>query len=1271
MSDAVAFNTGLPLAADLRTHLLSQLGAEEEWIGPGPDGTGLLWRHSELGTLLELLPVPDGASAVAVLRVTTPVSTIGDPARARALCQRLNAEITLNRWIAGPWPAIPDRPDPDADEDDEDDEPGDRSSLVDDPTEPTARIEPADSEPPATKARTSPVAEASPEAEPSPEAGTGTEAEASPVAEANPEAGTEAVAETGTSAEAGREPVAPAQPDGLDLSDRLALEAFLDEAADLAPDALYLSCSFVVGRLEQDDDDEDEDDDPDEDSDDEADDTAPGGAALARLAVAAVGDQIATAVAALGDGLHDEVAGVPFVARDSDGEARPGRHRVTRYHDLLHAGAEADNTPLWRGLLAAFDGLRYDQESDGGPVWGAGDGRGFRCEVPFSWGPFFTPEDRPVEVVTAPESAPAGLLTSVVLASRQDPRPEAGEGLLITMRTPVTVRPSDDIAGVLTALNIQDARDPGAAHGVGAWVLRGGAPTWTVFLPNAVMAAGTRTTVTLLREVLLAAAGASMLARRVLLTGEDLTPADRYPIGPASRRPAGLAFAASSTACDEPALALDALYASLVGPDVEWSVLGSAGFDWWPYQGRQRLRVTPRPAPDDRRAGSLRISTEVASKVPASPDVLRLLARRNADDGRSALVLDPVAGTVEAVARVHLGPSLWSPDRSWARLVAVDQLIRADEAATALVGLGGPARGAVPAGSAHPANGPRPSRDILFDALPDIRLGAQEAMNGDDVVRPLVLPITLTSLMAPPHRVTGHEPGRTLTAEWWTRTYDPSGPAARCRSELTVTDHQDLGLGIRVRTVLDYLPGDVDERAAWCNDRNRALLADTAADDLTVVGGWGLDATDAPCLTTWFFPETMLGDHPDEIAGALGRLVRYQQWIVFVSLADSPVAPLADARTVAELAAGLPSLFGAFRAVLDYPAGLSLTAATPLGDDARSETVVVEWTRPVTPPVHEELMSWPRLAEPISEPSRPRLVTRLDAPLDGLRGPLALLLTALAAGSRTWLPDLSVPPDPGRPGAKPLTVPGHLGNAFRDAHVRDALGRLLFDGQIADDGHGTGFLVLAEPLVPGEQGDTQPAGRSEASVTGSLDPADGEASGFGRGADPEFSFTADDEVGLGRRAPATIARLAPPTPGDHPFYGAGTMILDTHLDPGLLRPGDLERLGELSRMGQLDRLGTFDDAGVPSGAGRPADDAELTAALIAISTLAPAQTCGAWIAHEKSGTLAYRICLPPSCLLWPAPEAVGSIVDAAWRVAIAQVRAAAHLLSAQAMSPGA
>ena len=46
--------------------------------------------------------------------------------------------------------------------------------------------------------------------------------------------------------------------------------------------------------------------------------------------------------------------------------------------------------------------------------------------------------------------------------------------------------------GALTALNIKDARDPGAAHGIGAWVLRGGAPTWTVFLPNAVMAAGTR-----------------------------------------------------------------------------------------------------------------------------------------------------------------------------------------------------------------------------------------------------------------------------------------------------------------------------------------------------------------------------------------------------------------------------------------------------------------------------------------------------------------------------------------------------------------------------------------------------------------------------------------------------------------------------------------------------------------------------------------------------------------------------------------------------------
>ena len=983
-----------------------------------------------------------------------------------------------------------------------------------------------------------------------------------------------------------------------------------------------------------------------------------------------MGDQIATAAAALGAGLHDEVAGVPFLARGADGQARPGRHRVTRYHDVLFAGAEADNTPLWRGLLAAFDELRYDQESDGGPVWGAGDGRGFRCEVPFSWGPFFTPDDRPVEVVTAREPAPPGLRTSVVLASRQDPRPEAGEGLLITMRTPVTIQPGDDAAGLLTMLNTQDARDPGAGHGVGAWLLRGGAPTWTVFLPNAVTAASARTTVALLREVLLAAAGASMLARRVLLSGEDLAQADRYPIGPASRRPAGLAFAASSTACDEPALTLDALYASLVGPDVDWSVLTEAGFDWWPHRGLQRLRVTPRPVPDGRRAGSLRISTEVASQVPASADVLRLLARRNADDGRSALVLDPAAGTVEAVARIHLGPSLWSPDRSWARLVAVDQLIRAEEAVGALVGLGGPARGAVAADSAHPANGPRPGRDILFDARTDIRLGAREATNGDPAVRPLVLPVALTALMAPPHRVSSHEPGRVLMAEWWTRTYDPTGPAARCRCELAAMDHPDVGQGIRVRTYLDYLPGDADERAVWCNDRNRTLLVETAVDDLTVVGGWGLDATDTPCLTTWFFPETTLGDHPDEIAGALGRLVRYQQWIVFVSLADSPVAPLTDARTATELAAGLPSLFGAFRAVLDYAAGLTLTAtvAAP-GEAGQPETVVVELARPVTPPVHEELMSWPRLAEPLGEPGGPRLVTRLDAPLDGLRGPLALLLTAITAGSRTWLPDLSVPPDPGQLGSKPLTVPGHLGNAFRDAHVRDALGRLLFDGEIADDGHGTGFLVLAEPSVQGDNG------REASTATGSpLDMADGSAPGFGLGggleADPEFAFTFDDEVGLGRRAPGTIARLAPPCPGEHPFYGTGTMVLDTHLDPGLLRPGDLERLGELSRMGQLDRLGTFDGVSGPDGLARPADDEEMTAALLALAARAPAQTCGAWIAHEKTGTLTYRICLPPSCLLWPAPEAVGSIIDAAWRVAVTQARAAARLLAAQAMSPG-
>src|SRR5262245_60837260 len=95
VSESVAFNTGLPLAARLREHVLRHLGAEDEWIGQGQDGTGMVWRHSELGTLLELLGVPGGASSVAVLRVTTPVTTVGDAPRAAALCRRHNGAGTL------------------------------------------------------------------------------------------------------------------------------------------------------------------------------------------------------------------------------------------------------------------------------------------------------------------------------------------------------------------------------------------------------------------------------------------------------------------------------------------------------------------------------------------------------------------------------------------------------------------------------------------------------------------------------------------------------------------------------------------------------------------------------------------------------------------------------------------------------------------------------------------------------------------------------------------------------------------------------------------------------------------------------------------------------------------------------------------------------------------------------------------------------------------------------------------------------------------------
>jgi hypothetical protein len=1384
VTDPVAFNTGLPLAARLREHVLRELGAEDEWIAGGPGGTGLVWRHSELGTLLELLPVPGGASSVAVLRVTTPIATVTDEARAAALCRRHNVESTLNRWLVGPWPAIPYRVEPDDDEDDDDlagiaslgalggDEPDDRdpspgpgpatttgrdgsrqaASLndpvrVDEPTavnEPVTVDEPADGDEPvdgdepttpdepATPAGAAdldrPIAAAAVAAPAaSGEVAHAADGDAPPTgdsAEPEPTDGAEPDPPTGAESD----PTTGAEPDPADYGQLAALAPDRPAAADDDPTAadeeslgtlLYLSCSFVVGRREQPDDDEDDEAEAEDALGDED------GASLAELAVAAVGDQIAQAVGALGAGLHDEVAGVPFVYRDADGHARPGRHVVTRYHDTLHADTEADATALWRGLLTAFDALRYDQELDGGPVWGSGDGRGFRCEVPFGWGPFHTPDDRPVEVVAARETA--GSLTSIVRASRQDPHPAAGEGLVIAMQTPVHLRPGDDVAELLAELNRQDVVDPGGAHGVGAWVVQGDQPTWQLFLPNALASAGDVTVHGLLREVLLAAAGASLLARRLLLPDDELVRFDRRPVGPASRQPAGLAFAASIAGGDEPALMLDTLYSGLVGPDVDWSVLDDAGFDWWPHRGRQRVRVTPRPVPDGRRAGSLRISTEVVHGARATPELLRVLARRNADDGRSTLVLDPATGTIEAVARMHVGPMAWTPDRIWARLVAIDQLIRAEEAADALTRLGGLGQGvghgAVAATSAHPTSGLRPDRDVLFEARPEISERAGEAMPNVRV-RPLVLPVALTALMAPPHRVLSHQPGRALTAEWWTRTFDASGPAARARGELAVADHPELGPGVRARTYLDYLPGDVDDRAGWCNDRNRALLAETASDDLTVVGGWGLDATDTPCLTTWFFPETLLGDHPDELSAGLGKLLRLQQWVVFVTLADSPVAPQTDARTAHELAAGLPSLFGAFRAVLDYPPGLTLTArvtadaapstaaggsaadsnATPgsnavhhsnavhgsnagdgsgsagdaaYGDGAAAAvdggtTVVVELARPYTPPAHEELMSWPRLAQPTGAPDRPRMLTRIDARLDDLRGSLSLLLTTLTSASRTWLPDLSVVVDAGQAGPPPLTVPGHLGNAFRDSHIRDALDRLLFDGLITDDGDGTGFLVLTEPAVATEpaapaarpDGGAGPDGQNAPWSVPDEEPATGPDAMLGFGTEPSadigLALAGELGVGLGRRVPGAVARLAPPYPSDHPLYGSGVMVLDLHLDPAVTPAVGIARLVEAGRTGGL---------GDADGVVPRADDAALAAALATLGGLAPIATCGAWIAHEKTGTLTYRVCLPPACLLWPSPEAVGSVVGAAWRIAIGQAHAAADLFAAPHTRP--
>jgi|GEM_PF-3443154 len=411
MSETATDYQALRRAHELSTVILGLLEAEEEWITYKPDEPTLFWQHSQLATRLDIWAPEDDGPDVAVLRATTAVATIGDQAKADALCRELNRECTLNRWQAGPLPG-----------------------GLDDQNIP-----------------------------------------------ADPQ-------------DAGR--------------------------------ALYLSCSFAIGG----------------DDTFHADERMTG---LTALAFAAVADQIATAVGTAKAGFHLYVDGNPYGFTTPDGIMRQNHHHVAS-HNITHIRRRQTNGPLWYGLRTTLNNLHLQQKAEGGPVWvGSVDADDLTVEVPFAWGPF--PDDTIGYLIEERQPATPSTRTSLIQANQATAHPEAGAGLLLTMKAPLQIGTGPWPDHALKALNAQDVTHPLAGHHLGAWTVFEGNLTWSVFIPNAAVPPIHRdpedlaTPVEIIREILLAAVSTSLLARRILLAGEndELTDADHQPLGRDATTPRG------------------------------------------------------------------------------------------------------------------------------------------------------------------------------------------------------------------------------------------------------------------------------------------------------------------------------------------------------------------------------------------------------------------------------------------------------------------------------------------------------------------------------------------------------------------------------------------------------------------------------------------------------------------------------------------------------------------------------------------------------------
>ena len=96
------FGGGRVAAIALRGGVLDRLDAEPEWTDGDHDDTVICWAAGPATTFFCVEDGPDGAPDLGVLRVFTPVATVGDAEAAHKRCNTLNTYATTSRWMIAP-----------------------------------------------------------------------------------------------------------------------------------------------------------------------------------------------------------------------------------------------------------------------------------------------------------------------------------------------------------------------------------------------------------------------------------------------------------------------------------------------------------------------------------------------------------------------------------------------------------------------------------------------------------------------------------------------------------------------------------------------------------------------------------------------------------------------------------------------------------------------------------------------------------------------------------------------------------------------------------------------------------------------------------------------------------------------------------------------------------------------------------------------------------------------------------------------------------------